>query len=103
MTKMEAEGVTVDVCAGGCGGIWFDWFELTHLDEAEESAGEKFLEVDRDPTLQVDLTKLDDEGLGRSRSAAGTPHAVLVRRIRYEAKREGRDFCPGPRCCFREG
>jgi hypothetical protein len=29
MTKMEAEGVTVDVCAGGCGGIWFDWFELS--------------------------------------------------------------------------
>ena len=54
MTKMEAEGVTVDVCAGGCGGIWF---ELTHVDEAEESAGEKFLEVDRDPTLEVDLTK----------------------------------------------
>ena len=24
MTTMEAEGVTVDVCAGGCGGIWFD-------------------------------------------------------------------------------
>src|SRR3954470_20984663 len=64
MTKMEAEGVTVDVCAGGCGGIWFDWFELTHLDEAEESAGEKFLEVDRDPTLQVDLSKRNDYGVG---------------------------------------
>jgi Zn-finger nucleic acid-binding protein len=52
MTKMEAEGVTVDVCAGGCGGIWFDWFELARVDEAHESAGEKFLEVDRDPTLR---------------------------------------------------
>jgi uncharacterized protein len=57
MTKMEAEGVTVDVCAGGCGGIWFDWFELARVDEADESAGEKFLEVDRDPNLQVDLSK----------------------------------------------
>jgi Zn-finger nucleic acid-binding protein len=36
MTKMEAEGVTVDVCAGGCGGIWLDWFELACSDEAIE-------------------------------------------------------------------
>jgi uncharacterized protein len=57
MTKMEAEGVTVDVCAGGYGGIWFDWFEPTRVDEADESAGEKFLEVDRDPDLKVDLSK----------------------------------------------
>jgi Zn-finger nucleic acid-binding protein len=33
---MEAEGVTVDVCAGGCGGIWLDWFELACSDEANE-------------------------------------------------------------------
>ena len=57
MTRMEAEGVTVDVCAGGCGGIWFDWFELARVDEAHESAGEKFLEVERDPTLSLDLSK----------------------------------------------
>jgi Zn-finger nucleic acid-binding protein len=52
-----AEGVTVDVCAGGCGGIWFDWFELARVDEVHESAGEKFLEVEHDPTLRPDLSK----------------------------------------------
>jgi uncharacterized protein len=57
MTTMTAEGVTVDVCAGGCGGIWFDWFELARVDEVHESAGEKFLEVERDPTLHPDLSK----------------------------------------------
>jgi uncharacterized protein len=57
MTTMSAEGVTVDVCAGGCGGIWFDWFELARVDEVHESAGEKFLEVERDPTLHPDLSK----------------------------------------------
>jgi Zn-finger nucleic acid-binding protein len=57
MTTMEAEGITADVCAGGCGGIWFDWFELTRVDEVDESAGEKFLEVERDPTLKPDLSK----------------------------------------------
>jgi Zn-finger nucleic acid-binding protein len=57
MTTMSAEGVTADVCAGGCGEIWFDWFELARVDEADESAGEKFLEVERDPILKVDLGK----------------------------------------------
>src|SRR5215207_6202257 len=57
MTTMTAEGVTVDVCAGGCGGIWFDWFELARVDDVHESAGEKFLEVERDPTLHPDLSK----------------------------------------------
>jgi uncharacterized protein len=44
-------------CAGGCGGIWFDWFELARVDEVHESAGEKFLEVEHDPTLRPDLSK----------------------------------------------
>ncbi len=57
MTTMAAEGVTVDVCAGGCGGIWFDWFELARVDEVRESAGEKFLEVERDPARRPDLSK----------------------------------------------
>jgi Zn-finger nucleic acid-binding protein len=57
MSTMEAEGVTVDVCAGGCGGIWFDWFELARVDEVHESAGEKFLEVERDPVLRPDLSR----------------------------------------------
>ena len=39
MSRMEAEGVTVDVCAGGCGGIWFDWFELARVDEAPRVGG----------------------------------------------------------------
>jgi hypothetical protein len=70
------------------------------VDEAEESAGEKFLEVDRDPTLQVDLSKLDDEGLGRSRSAAGTPRAVLVGRVRYEAKERTETSVPALDAAF---
>jgi Zn-finger nucleic acid-binding protein len=57
MTMMSTDGVTVDVCAGGCGGIWFDWFELARVDEASESAGEKFLEVERDPARRPDPSK----------------------------------------------
>jgi len=35
----EVGGVQVDVCQGGCGGIWFDAFELTKMDQPNESAG----------------------------------------------------------------
>jgi hypothetical protein len=37
MTTMTAEGVTVDVCAGGCSGIWFDWFELARVERVMNS------------------------------------------------------------------
>ena len=47
-------GLTVDVCAGGCGGIWFDQLELRKVDDQEEAAGEALLAVPRDPAVQVD-------------------------------------------------
>jgi Zn-finger nucleic acid-binding protein len=54
---MTASGVIVDACAGGCGGIWFDRAELMRVDEADESAGESFLDIDRDPNARTDLEK----------------------------------------------
>jgi len=27
--------ITVDACEGGCGGIWFDRYELMRVDEAD--------------------------------------------------------------------
>lgn len=50
-------GVTVDVCDGGCGGIWFDHFELQKVDEEAESGGEQLLDVRRDPGVLVDPAK----------------------------------------------
>ena len=85
MTRMEAEGVTVDVCAGGCGGIWFDWFELARVDEADESAGEKFLEVDRDPTLEVDLSK---------RIHCPRDHEIMMRHFHSVKRGALVDECP---------
>ncbi len=57
LTQMTAGGITVDACAGGCGGIWFDRYELMRVDESHESAGEELLDVERDPALSVDHTK----------------------------------------------
>jgi uncharacterized protein len=57
LTEFEFGGVTVDACAGGCGGIWFDAFELQKVDEQHEVPGEHLLRVQRDPELQVDFAR----------------------------------------------
>jgi len=46
--------LTVDVCQGGCGGIWFDAFELQQADEESEKVGEPLLHIERDEGLVVD-------------------------------------------------
>ncbi|MHC4984298.1 MAG: zf-TFIIB domain-containing protein [Planctomycetota bacterium] len=51
---MEVAGINVDVCRGGCGGIWFDNFELEKVDEPHEAAGEVLLDVERDESINVD-------------------------------------------------
>ena len=33
------DALEVDICRGGCGGIWFDRFELQKVDEAQEILG----------------------------------------------------------------
>ena len=43
LEEMKVGDVMVDVCQGGCGGIWFDNYELEKFDEPHESAGEELL------------------------------------------------------------
>jgi Zn-finger nucleic acid-binding protein len=38
LTVLQVEGVEVDACHGGCGGLWFDNFELKRFDEPHESS-----------------------------------------------------------------
>jgi len=54
MKEVQVQDITVDVCEGGCGGIWFDWFELKKVDEPHEALGEELLNVTRDESLVVD-------------------------------------------------
>lgn len=56
-TKLEEimiDEIAIDACERGCGGIWFDKFELKKVDEPHESAGEKLLNISRDPNVVVD-------------------------------------------------
>ncbi len=54
LTPTDVGGLTVDVCEGGCAGLWFDNFELEKVDEAHESAGEPLLDVEGDPSVRPD-------------------------------------------------
>ena len=54
MTEVQVQDITVDVCRGGCGGIWFDWMELKKVDEPHEAIGQELMEVERDPNVKID-------------------------------------------------
>ena len=54
LTQAKAAEIVVDVCDGGCGGIWFDRFELKKVDERHESAGDALLHAERAKGLDVD-------------------------------------------------
>lgn len=46
LTEIDAGGVKVDICKGGCGGIWLDNYEFKKFDEPHEAAGSSLLEIE---------------------------------------------------------
>jgi Zn-finger nucleic acid-binding protein len=87
LSTRTAGDVTVDVCDGGCGGIWFDHWELQKVDEQTESAGESLLDVRRDPGVVVDPVE-------RYRCPKCTDGVVLMRHF-WSVKRDVTiDECP---------
>ncbi len=77
----------LDVCDGGCGGIWFDHYELAKVDEATEPAGEGLLDVAVDPALQVDLDR-------RRECPTCTDGVVMMRHFTSVARKVTIDECP---------
>lgn len=57
LTELSVARITVDVCKGGCGGIWFDNFELAKFDKVPAGAGEELLHVPVDPKVHIDHRK----------------------------------------------
>jgi Zn-finger nucleic acid-binding protein len=80
-------GLTVDVCDGGCGGIWFDRFELQKVDEQSESLGAELLDVPRDPSATVDPA-------ARYRCPHCTDGVVLMRHFWSVKRAVTVDQCP---------
>ena len=57
LDSLKLGNILLDVCAGGCGGIWFDAFELQKVDEPHEPTGEKLLEIKRKKNAKIDYTQ----------------------------------------------
>lgn len=86
LTEFELGGITVDACAGGCAGIWFDAFELQRVDERHEVQCEHLLRIQRDPKLVVDFT--------RKRDCPRCEGIKLKRHFFSAQKRVEVDHCP---------
>ncbi len=54
LSTLHVEGVAVDVCNGGCGGLWFDNFELKRFDEPHESSAWEHIMITVDAEVVVD-------------------------------------------------
>jgi len=53
LTPLKVDGLTVDLCRDGCGGIWFDNFELARVDQMQEQLGEMLAAVEFNPAAVV--------------------------------------------------
>jgi Zn-finger nucleic acid-binding protein len=87
MEEVIVENISVDVCKRGCGGLWFDKFELQKVDEPHESAGEILLQIRPeghmapDPSLRRTCPKCE---------------GIVMMRHFFSAKKEVEvDECPG--------
>lgn len=86
LTKRQAGSLEVDVCQGGCGGVWFDAFELQKVDEEEERAGEHLLEIERDQSVIIDPS--------RKRQCPRCEDVKLMRHFFSAKRRIEVDQCP---------
>ncbi len=48
LTHRSVSDISVDACIGGCGGIWFDQYELNKFDETTDRDGTALLDIPRD-------------------------------------------------------
>lgn len=87
MRELDVDGVRIDACVGGCGGIWFDRMELKKLDEVHEARGVDLLEIDRAPEAR----RLHD----RARCPRCAQGFVMMRRFFHPSVRVQIDECPG--------
>jgi uncharacterized protein len=86
LTEVRLGGLAVDVCHCGCGGIWFDAFELKRVDEERETTGEMLLQIDRDESLQLDAS--------RKRDCPRCPDMKLKRHLFAPGSHVEVDECP---------
>jgi Zn-finger nucleic acid-binding protein len=85
LAPVQAGPVTVDVCLGGCGGIWFDNFELQKLERAGDAAEEMLVNVKKREDVQVDYSQ---------RRGCPRCNMVMMRHFFSPRRRFEVDECP---------
>jgi uncharacterized protein len=53
LVALGVDSLVVDVCRHGCGGIWFDHFELDKVDNAHEELGKALIALDFNPAATI--------------------------------------------------
>jgi uncharacterized protein len=53
LTALGVEGLVIDACRDGCGGLWFDNFELHQVDEWHERLGDSLLAMEVNPGAAI--------------------------------------------------
>jgi Zn-finger nucleic acid-binding protein len=86
LTAKQVGKLSVDICYGGCGGIWFDAFELQQVDDATEGAGQLLVQIERDSRIVVDPA--------RKRECPRCPDIKLKRHLFSPSSKVEVDECP---------
>lgn len=86
LTPLTAGKITVDVCEGGCGGMWFDNFELKKLSNPDEIDAAALLKFDRDDLVLIDYEK---------RRRCPKCNIIMMRHFFSERREVEVDACPG--------
>lgn len=86
LSQMVAGDVVVDVCQGGCGGIWFDIFELKKVDSSETATATLEELIGEKPDLKVDHT--------RKRVCPRCGDQIMMRRYFSRTRTIQIDECP---------
>lgn len=86
LTPIQTGRMTVDACEGGCGGLWFDNFELKRVDQPNEIEGEALLNIEFDPGITVDYQ--------RRRSCPKCEGVVMMRHFFSQRRQTQIDSCP---------
>jgi Zn-finger nucleic acid-binding protein len=85
LTQLQVGKLQIDACQDGCGGVWFDAFELSKVDEQDEPA---------EPLLQIRTALEVVVDPSRKRECPRCPGVKLYRHF-FSAKRSVQvDQCP---------
>jgi Zn-finger nucleic acid-binding protein len=87
LSEISIDGTSFDVCTEGCGGIWFDWFELQKVDEAHEQTGAALLAIPVHRSRSIDPERL--------RSCPRCDNTRLHRHFHGVNRQTEVDECPG--------